>query len=113
MICYRDTTFCASKGVEHTCGREFTEEDAKQAEKWWGGKDYPVAYSYFCKPNLYDFKEFVKKNHDIAITPIQEKMFEALMEKKTIFLPKASGKTLFNKLAKEYLDGWKTETGKS
>lgn len=48
MICYRDRTFCASKVIEHTCGREFTKEDAKKAKKWWGGKDYPVALGYFC-----------------------------------------------------------------
>ena len=33
MICYKDTTFCASKVKEHTCGREFTEQDAIDAEK--------------------------------------------------------------------------------
>lgn len=33
----------------HTCGREFTEQDAIDAEKWWGSKDYPVAYSEFCE----------------------------------------------------------------
>ena len=49
MICYRDTTFCSSEAVEHTCGREFTEEDAQAAEKWWGGKDYPLAMSKFCE----------------------------------------------------------------
>lgn len=107
MICYRDTTFCASKGVEHTCGREFTEQDAKDAERWWGGKDYPVAYGYFCKPNLYDFKEFVKKNHNLVLTPIQEKMYDAFMEKKTLYLPVRSGKTMFNKLVKEYMESVK------
>lgn len=49
MLSFRDTTFCASKVKKHTCGREFTKEDAKAAEKWWGGKDYPVAYGKFCK----------------------------------------------------------------
>lgn len=49
MICYRDTTFCASEVTEHTCGREFTEQDAINAEKWWGSKDYPVAYMKFCE----------------------------------------------------------------
>jgi len=52
MMCYRDTTFCSSEVTEHTCGREFTEQDAIDAEKWWGGKDYPVAYSEFCKEQL-------------------------------------------------------------
>lgn len=48
MICYRDITFCASKVDKHTCDREFTEQDAIDAEKWWGSKDYPVSYAYFC-----------------------------------------------------------------
>jgi hypothetical protein len=48
MICYRDITFCASKTDDHTCGREFTAQDAIDAEIWWGSKDYPVAYAYFC-----------------------------------------------------------------
>ena len=49
MICYRDRTFCASEVEEHTCDREFTEEDAKDAEKWWGSKEYPIAFGKFCK----------------------------------------------------------------
>ncbi len=48
MICYRDRTFCGDEVETHTCGREFTEEDAKNAERWWGGNDYPVAYGSFC-----------------------------------------------------------------
>lgn len=48
MISFLDKTFCASKVKEHTCDREFTEEHALRAEKWWGGKDYPVAYGEFC-----------------------------------------------------------------
>lgn len=51
MICYLDKTFCSSEVEEHTCGREFTKEHAKNAEKWWGGKDYPVAYADFCNQN--------------------------------------------------------------
>lgn len=50
MISYKDRAFCGSKGEVHTCGREFTKEDAEGAERWWGGKDYPVAYGDFCKP---------------------------------------------------------------
>jgi hypothetical protein len=49
MMCYRGTTFCSSEVTEHTCGREFTEQDAIDAEKWWGGKDYPVAFGKFCE----------------------------------------------------------------
>lgn len=29
MICYKDRTYCSSEVEEHTCGREFTKEDAK------------------------------------------------------------------------------------
>lgn len=50
MMCYKDRSYCGSKVKKHTCGREFTKQDAKDAEKWWGGKDYPVAYIYFCSP---------------------------------------------------------------
>lgn len=49
MISFMDRAFCASKVRVHTCGREFTEELAKRAERWWGGKDYPVAYGKFCE----------------------------------------------------------------
>lgn len=48
-MCFRDMAFCASKVKKHTCGRGFTKQDAKDAEKWWGGKDYPVAYGKFCE----------------------------------------------------------------
>lgn len=49
MICYKDKTWCGSKTKNHTCGREFTEEDAKKAEAWWKGPDYPLALGLFCK----------------------------------------------------------------
>lgn len=45
---YKDTTFCSSRVDKHTCGREFTDQDAIDAERWWGSKDYPVAYGEFC-----------------------------------------------------------------
>lgn len=48
IICYKDKSFCASKVKKHTCGREFTKEDAKKAEEWWGGDNYPVAWAEFC-----------------------------------------------------------------
>ena len=54
MICYKDTTFCASKVEEHTCSREFTDQDQIDAEKWWGDDNPPIAFSKFCeeeKPN--------------------------------------------------------------
>lgn len=48
MICYLDRAFCADKVEKHICGREFTEKHAKDAEKWWCGKDYPVCWGSFC-----------------------------------------------------------------
>ena len=58
MICYKDRSYCSDKVKIHTCGREFTEQDAKDAEKWWGGTDYPVAYGSFCaeKPSQEESK---------------------------------------------------------
>ena len=48
MISFRDKTYCDSNVENHTCGREFTEQDEIEAEAWWGGKDYPVALGNFC-----------------------------------------------------------------
>lgn len=47
MICYKDRTFCMSDVKEHTCGRELTEKDKKQAEKI----GLPIAYGKFCEEN--------------------------------------------------------------
>lgn len=44
MKCYKDRTYCASKVEEHTCGREMTEEEEKEAEE----SGTPVCYAYFC-----------------------------------------------------------------
>jgi hypothetical protein len=48
MICYKDQAYCSSKVKVHTCGREFTEKDRKNAEEWWGGKDFPLCLGEFC-----------------------------------------------------------------
>lgn len=48
MISYKDRAFCSSKVEEHTCGREFTKQDAIDAKAWWGSDDYPVAWGEFC-----------------------------------------------------------------
>ena len=42
---YKDTTFCASKVKHHTCGRELTEKDRKQAIKL----GLPIAWAKFCE----------------------------------------------------------------
>lgn len=33
MICYKDTTFCASPNCKNECGREFTSEDEINAKR--------------------------------------------------------------------------------
>lgn len=48
MICYKDTTFCASGVEKHTCGRELTEEDRKHAEEL----ELPIAFGNFCRTIL-------------------------------------------------------------
>lgn len=57
MICYKDMTFCSDFDVCATkdCHRQFTQEERERAEKWWGGKDFPVAWSSF-KNNCESFK---------------------------------------------------------
>jgi hypothetical protein len=54
MICYKDTTYCASPNCRNECGRQFTKEDRKNAIKWWGSEDFPIAMAEFCddKGNL-------------------------------------------------------------
>lgn len=44
MICWRDTTYCASPDCINECGRKMSEEVKKEADK----STLPVAYAYFC-----------------------------------------------------------------
>lgn len=54
MICFRDMTFCDSDCINTKCPRHFDEQDKRDAGKWWGGPDAPVAFSEFSK----DCKDF-------------------------------------------------------
>lgn len=45
MISYKDKTFCSSKVLKHTCGREITPEELKQAESI----GMPICWGNFCK----------------------------------------------------------------
>lgn len=60
MICYRDMTFCSAKCATVTCRRNFTEEEAEKAKKWWGDHDFgpPVAFSDF-SANCPEFQPIV------------------------------------------------------
>lgn len=46
---YKDRTWCCSRTKVHTCGREFTIDDHKDATRWWGNEDYPLSVSKFCE----------------------------------------------------------------
>jgi hypothetical protein len=50
MMCFRDTTFCASKNCVNKCGRKLTQEVKDAAERWWGKEngEPPIGLSYFC-----------------------------------------------------------------
>lgn len=54
MLCYRDTTYCASRDCKNECGRQLTPEIVKEADEWWGkGKhEAPIAISCFCGGDL-------------------------------------------------------------
>jgi hypothetical protein len=49
MMTYKDMTFCSQstegKCINRTCFKFFTEEDARNATRWWGSDDYPLAMS--------------------------------------------------------------------
>lgn len=47
-MCFQDRTFCGHEHHDADCPRVLTDELKAKAEKWWGGPDYPVAYSPIC-----------------------------------------------------------------
>lgn len=57
MIGYMDRTWCPMAINQHCsrsqgCYRAFTEEDRKNAIKWWGGEDFPISV-FSGKPNCF------------------------------------------------------------
>ena len=58
MICYKDITFCKYKECIKfkNCKVALTDEIKKDAEKWWGNKDYPIV-TYIGKPKCYESEE--------------------------------------------------------
>jgi len=48
MMGFKDTTFCTATTCTKfdNCDRALTEQVKEDAEKWWGGKDYPIALLY-------------------------------------------------------------------
>lgn len=65
VMCFRDMAFCkywkkCAKGEE--CRRALTEKVKEDAEKWWGGKNYPISW-FADKPECFIKKE-KKKSGD-------------------------------------------------
>lgn len=57
MIGYKDRTWCPMRinlrcARSQGCYRAFTQEDQKNAEEWWGGKDFPIA-QYSVEPECF------------------------------------------------------------
>lgn len=52
MLCFLDRTFCGSKIHHPDCNEQLTPELVEQGIKWWGSKNFPVAYSDFCKTGM-------------------------------------------------------------
>ena len=46
MLCFRDQAYCAesSECANTDCRRKWTDELQRQATRWWGGEDAPVAF---------------------------------------------------------------------
>ncbi len=57
MICFMDSTFCASSDecANKSCGRNLTPALVERGKKWWGGSDFPVAMADY-KPTCNDFQ---------------------------------------------------------
>lgn len=49
MIVFRDRSYCFPKTCVGKCGRQFTVDDHLAAVRWWGGEDYPLSLSDYCK----------------------------------------------------------------
>lgn len=47
MICYKDMTFCRSDCKNDACHRFVSDKLIDGAKKWWGGDDFPLAFSDF------------------------------------------------------------------
>ena len=72
MICYRDTTFCASPNCQNACGRKLTEFELAEAKKL--GLD--ICYAYFCdKPHL----SFSDKDETVEDPPQQLSRYDIAM----------------------------------
>ena len=62
MISFRDTTFCNESSCKNwdVCPRALKEEVKKQAHKWWGSEEAPIAI-FTDKPKCYEPNREVQK----------------------------------------------------
>ena len=49
MICYKDETFCINPNCTGMKHAKLTEQVKKDAEKWWGKPDTPIAMADLCE----------------------------------------------------------------
>jgi len=47
VICFRDTTFCASDCTKQECSRFYGDKEREAAAEWWGKTGAPVAFAAF------------------------------------------------------------------
>lgn len=47
MMCFRDKTFCNEPCANADCHRNWNDEQAAAARRWWGGDGAPVAFANF------------------------------------------------------------------
>lgn len=67
-MCYKDRTFCASKGCVNACGRKMTEQEQRDALL----QDLPISVGLFCEEvNLEKLNAHIERelNHALAEQP--------------------------------------------
>lgn len=65
MICFLDRTFCSAYGdmcSNSDCIRALTPELRSRGKVWWGGDDFPIAFSDFWEGCLEREHRFDKDN---------------------------------------------------
>ena len=56
MMCFRDMTFCTAKCGNTACPKMLTDKVRKDAQKWWGNENAPIADSDL-SPGCSQYKE--------------------------------------------------------
>jgi hypothetical protein len=62
MICYKDMTFCIADCANKKCHIKYTDQVVKDAAKWWGNGNAPIAIADRSK-GCSEFKPRKEKAH--------------------------------------------------